>query len=336
MAGAPAPGSSPASYPYAHPALLNDITSGSNGPCLVPKWCTAGPGYDGPTGEGTPAAVLPFTSTGTVSGEVYNEGVGVTAGKCMDNASNSTTNGNKVQVWTCLGDAAQHWTWEPSGKIETGNGMCLGIQGGISAPAGSNVISWSCASGGQKWLPSSSQRLTDGTLNMCLGVNSAGNDADGTQLWINTCDSDATQQWTMPYPVPTSTGAITSQAINLCIGQINNSSIDQLWINDCSTPPSPTQDWTVEANGSISNGNGDCMDAHDAGTATGTPVDAANCSTGPAQQWQILSDGSLRNPESGLCVATHDGDTTAETPLVLGPCSPYPATQEWNLPTLSS
>jgi len=37
-------------YPYAHPANLNDITGGSNGTCSVPYLCTAGLGYDGPTG----------------------------------------------------------------------------------------------------------------------------------------------------------------------------------------------------------------------------------------------------------------------------------------------
>jgi len=43
-------------YPYSHTAFLNDVTSGINGHCRrVPAlFCTAGPGYDGPTGLGTP------------------------------------------------------------------------------------------------------------------------------------------------------------------------------------------------------------------------------------------------------------------------------------------
>jgi hypothetical protein len=44
-----------ASYPYAAPGgALNDVTSGSNGSCGGSYLCTAGPGYDGPTGLGTP------------------------------------------------------------------------------------------------------------------------------------------------------------------------------------------------------------------------------------------------------------------------------------------
>lgn len=41
-------------YAYANQAALNDVTSGSNGTCAVSDLCTAGPGYDGPTGLGTP------------------------------------------------------------------------------------------------------------------------------------------------------------------------------------------------------------------------------------------------------------------------------------------
>jgi hypothetical protein len=42
------------SYPYSHTSSLNDVTSGSNGSCGGTYLCTAGPGYDGPTGLGTP------------------------------------------------------------------------------------------------------------------------------------------------------------------------------------------------------------------------------------------------------------------------------------------
>ena len=40
--------------PYAHIGALFDVTSGSNGSCGGSYLCTAGPGYDGPTGLGTP------------------------------------------------------------------------------------------------------------------------------------------------------------------------------------------------------------------------------------------------------------------------------------------
>ncbi len=42
------------SNPYSQPSLLNDVTQGSNGSCGGSYFCVAGPGYDGPTGLGTP------------------------------------------------------------------------------------------------------------------------------------------------------------------------------------------------------------------------------------------------------------------------------------------
>ncbi|MBY8877383.1 S53 family peptidase [Actinacidiphila acidipaludis] len=43
-------------YPYRHASSLNDVTSGSNGLCLLApsQWCHARAGWDGPTGLGTP------------------------------------------------------------------------------------------------------------------------------------------------------------------------------------------------------------------------------------------------------------------------------------------
>jgi len=46
--------------PYAHPDALFDVTAGSNGVCGAPYLCTAGPGYDGPTGLGTPDGTNAF------------------------------------------------------------------------------------------------------------------------------------------------------------------------------------------------------------------------------------------------------------------------------------
>jgi subtilase family serine protease len=42
------------SYPYSHTSSLNDVTTGNNGTCSPAYLCTSGPGFDGPTGLGTP------------------------------------------------------------------------------------------------------------------------------------------------------------------------------------------------------------------------------------------------------------------------------------------
>ncbi|MCX4744126.1 S53 family peptidase [Kitasatospora sp. NBC_01287] len=61
LAGAPGANTTPAADAYAaDPSALNDVTSGSNGDCGS-YLCTAGPGYDGPTGLGTPNGTAAFS-----------------------------------------------------------------------------------------------------------------------------------------------------------------------------------------------------------------------------------------------------------------------------------
>jgi subtilase family serine protease len=49
-----------ASHGYSHTSNLFDITQGSNGHCSPSYLCNAGPGYDGPTGNGTPNGIGAF------------------------------------------------------------------------------------------------------------------------------------------------------------------------------------------------------------------------------------------------------------------------------------
>jgi subtilase family serine protease len=61
LAGPPAAGTYPASYPYAHTGDLYDVTTGVNGFCKRVYLCEAEKGYDGPTGWGTPHGTGAFT-----------------------------------------------------------------------------------------------------------------------------------------------------------------------------------------------------------------------------------------------------------------------------------
>jgi hypothetical protein len=62
LAGTPAPGSNPASFPYLHPGSLNDVTTGQTATNCTPAYlCQAQAGYDGPTGLGTPNGVAAFS-----------------------------------------------------------------------------------------------------------------------------------------------------------------------------------------------------------------------------------------------------------------------------------
>jgi hypothetical protein len=329
LAGTPSAGSNPASYPYSHPKTLNDVTTGTdvtNGACSVTYLCTAGPGYDGPTGLGTPGSVIPFTASGTLPGVFYNG----SGGMCMDDSDNAATAGNKVQIWKCNGNASQHWTAESDGTIQH-SGLCLGLANGTTT-AQTPVWLYTCdAATSQKWIPAGNGELKNVAANLCLGVTN-GTIANGTQLWIYNCDGDASQTWQLPYAVPTGTGPVTSQAApGECIGLQNGSTSDgtALWLYTCAG--TSTQNWTVEANGTLEDA-GKCMDVKGSGTANDTTVDLYTCNGQANQQWVVRSDGSLMNPASGRCLGLNGGSTTPSTTLWIYDCDAQ-ATQSWTLPS---
>ncbi|MGH3504716.1 MAG: S8 family serine peptidase, partial [Nocardioidaceae bacterium] len=100
LAGQPGSGDYPASYPYAHTGELYDVIAGNNGDCDPAYLCTGVPGYDGPTGLGTPngvKALEPLGPHGEVTGTVTDaatgapiDGAEVTAG---DAVSRTDANG---------------------------------------------------------------------------------------------------------------------------------------------------------------------------------------------------------------------------------------------------
>ena len=78
LAGTPAAGTYPVTYPYAFGGNhLFDVTQGSAGSCGT-VLCTAGPGWDGPTGLGTPNGItaLALGSFGTATGTLTSSAGG--------------------------------------------------------------------------------------------------------------------------------------------------------------------------------------------------------------------------------------------------------------------
>lgn len=91
LAGKPTPGTYPATYPYADPSGLNDVTSGDNGDCGN-VLCQAGPGWDGPTGLGTPNGVRALAGgpSGQVVGTVTDSGTGAALSGVTVTATDAT------------------------------------------------------------------------------------------------------------------------------------------------------------------------------------------------------------------------------------------------------
>jgi hypothetical protein len=138
LAGTPGSNDFPASYPYAHPGNLFDVTSGSNGSCGAPQ-CTAGTGWDGPTGLGTPNGTAAFTAGGGPGAVTVN------------NPGNQTgTVGTAVSLTMTASGATGSFSWSASG-LPAGLSInaSTGVISGTPTTAGTSAVTVTATSGTQ-------------------------------------------------------------------------------------------------------------------------------------------------------------------------------------------
>ncbi|MET7855594.1 family 16 glycosylhydrolase [Streptomyces avermitilis] len=115
------------------------------------------------------------------------------AGKCVDVAGSSSTNGAPVQLYDCNGTAAQKWTVASDGTLRA-LGKCLDVTENGTAD-GSTVQLWDCGgSANQKWVVTAAGDIVNPQANKCLDVT-GGNSANSTRLQIWSCSGAANQKW---------------------------------------------------------------------------------------------------------------------------------------------
>jgi hypothetical protein len=110
LAGTPVAGIYPVTYPYHDPSPaqdLFDITSGSNGSCGT-VLCNAGPGWDGPTGLGTPDGVKGLA--GGAQGEIAGQVTDAVTGTALVGVAVTASPGNYVTRTDSSGDYALNVT----------------------------------------------------------------------------------------------------------------------------------------------------------------------------------------------------------------------------------
>ncbi|MDQ1750655.1 MAG: hypothetical protein QOE71_1711, partial [Pseudonocardiales bacterium] len=130
LAGTPGASDVPNSYPYVHTANLNDVTSGSNGTCGAPL-CTAGTGWDGPTGLGTPSGVTAFKA-GT--------GGGPTPVSVTNPGSKTGTVGTAVSLQLSASGGTAPYTWTATGLPSGLSISSGGLVSGSPTTAGSYLV----------------------------------------------------------------------------------------------------------------------------------------------------------------------------------------------------
>lgn len=249
-------------------------------------------------------------------------------GKCLDDTGASTTNGNRIQIWTCNGDTAQKWTVAQDGTIRV-LGKCLDVTGGGVAD-GTTVQLWSCIPGdpNQRWQVGTNTELVNPHSGKCLD-DPYSKTANGTKLDIWTCNGGPQQHWTLP------AGPVASGVAGKCLDDTNYSTSNgnkiQIWACNGGT----SQNWTAEPDGTV-RVYGKCLDVTGYGTTSGTKIQLWSCISGDtAQQWQIAPTGDIAgelfNPNSGMCLAD-PGDSTANgTQMVIEPCAATDPGMSWNI-----
>jgi hypothetical protein len=331
LAGQPAAGSYPSAALYANHASLNDVISGSDGTCSPAYLCTAGAGYDGPTGWGTPNGTGAFTTAAQpVTGAITS---GIT-GKCLDDHGDSSANGNKIDLYSCNGTAAQNWTAGTDRSIQV-NGKCLDVIGQATAN-GSKVDLFGCNGGGnQKWKVMPNGQIVGQQSGKCLD-DPGWSTANGTQLDIWSCVSQANESWYPPPPTaatgPANSGISDySGTAGMCLDDngdrsTNGNKID-IW--DCNG--TPAQNWTAEPDGTVQV-NGKCLDVYQNGYANGSRTDLYTCVKGAMnQQWRLQANGNLVSLASGKCLDDPGLSTTNGTQLDIWSCVNQ-ANESWTLP----
>ena len=119
-------------------------------------------------------------------------------GKCLDDNQGSSTNGTKVQIWTCNGNArSQEWTRYSDGTLRI-HGKCLDVTG-RSTRLGAEVEIWTCNGGSnQKWRI---EQVSQNDFGPIVGVGSGNalvdpghSSTNGTQLKMGRYRGDQTLQ----------------------------------------------------------------------------------------------------------------------------------------------
>ncbi|WP_327244187.1 lectin [Streptomyces sp. NBC_01320] len=136
-----------------------------------------------------------FTWSGNPSGSTGTSGVfSGPAGKCLDVAGGSSTDGTAVQLYDCNGSAAQRWTVAADGSIQA-LGSCLDVTSASTAN-GAKVQLYTCnGSSAQRWTYNSSTGdVVNTAADKCLDITDQST-ANGARAQIWTCTGAANQKW---------------------------------------------------------------------------------------------------------------------------------------------
>jgi hypothetical protein len=138
------------------------------------------------------AGYAPFTAS-AATGTIVS---GLSSTLCADNNNGSSTNGNKVQIWTCDGNtSAQNWTVNSNGTL-TIDGGCMDITG-ARYTNGTLIELWTCNGGANQQWEAANGELVNPASGSCLD-DPGSSTTNGTQLILYACNGGSNQKWQLP------------------------------------------------------------------------------------------------------------------------------------------
>ena len=235
------------------------------------------------------------------------------AGKCLDDTNGSTANGNKIQIYTCSGNASQTWAYVPNGNpggagTLTIHGKCLDIVHAGTAN-GSKVDLWTCTGGAnEQWFLDGFGVLVNPVSGRCLD-DTGKSTKNGTQVDIYACVGTTNQSWTL------TASPVQSGVPGKCVDDTGNSTAigNKIQISACNGGAS--QKWVLAADGTLRI-NGRCLDVAGQSLLDGALIQLSACASGqPSQLWLVGPNGELINANSGRCLDDPGATTVDGTQL---------------------
>ena len=302
LAAGVAPGDLPSSYLYAdanRATDLNDVTSGSNGTCSPAYLCNGEPGYNGPTGLGTPNGVGAFRPPGGGGDHVT----------VTDPGSQSTNTGSQVSLQmqaTSSGGYPLSYSARrlpPGLSVDNSSGL---ISGTVSTAGSYSVTVTATDTRGAygedtfDWTVSVPDKVTvtnPGNQSTYLGVL--------VSLQIHATSSAGLPRTYSATGLPPGLSISSSGLITGAAGGPAGSHTASVTVSDGRASGSTTFTWTVKTATVAYSGTirltkmGYCLDDRNNSSARGAVVQIWRCTRGPNQVWQVMSDGTIRH--NGLC-----------------------------------
>ena len=332
LAGTPAPHTYPASYPYQHASHLYDVLFGSDGTCGIARQylCTAGKGYDGPTGLGTPDGTAAFSAPAdqvtVIDPGVQDEEAGtavsvkVSGLDARGGATSLRYSAHGLPSGLSIRSSPHSTSAEIAGKLpgavasykvtvtakDTRTRKTASTQFSIVAAASlrsAHLVTTELVLGGDLSVPPASGACLD-----------AGAGTAGTIVTVQNCTGTQEQLWTYtPGGAPSRPATVTADG--LCLD-------NSIRLAKCASGAA-SQGWLFKFGGELENqATGTCLD----GYGYTNPLSLVTCTTQDNNdEWTMFAVilKSAVSATSDLCLAVFDiGSGSAPAELQTCPAAP--------------